>query len=105
VNIIGLPDDYSIQSSPQAISVVLNGPQSLLEDLTAADVQAVVDVNGVAPGTTDIVPQISIRQGQVNMDAVNITLLPSRVGVTLIAPTPELTDEPTAEATATSSEP
>ena len=100
VNIIGVPPQYTAQASPPMISVVLNGPQSLLDDLTAADVQAVIDMNGVAPGVSDIVPQISIRRGQVDVDNVNITLLPSRVSVTLIAPTqPATTDA--AEATET----
>jgi hypothetical protein len=104
VNIIGVPTGYTAQASPQVISVVLNGPQSLLDDLTTYDVQAVIDVNGTALGVSDIVPQISIRQGQVNVEAVNITLLPSRVNVTLTAPTPPVTSD-TAETTETPSEP
>lgn len=101
VSLIGIPDDYTVQVSPQVISVVLNGPQSLLDGLSADDIQAVVDVNGLTDGISDIVPQISIRQGQVNIDVINVTLLPSRISVTVMAPTPEIT----AEATDASSEP
>lgn len=94
VNLIGVPDGYSVQASPQVISVVLNGPQSLLSGLSADDIQAVVDVNSLEEGTSDVVPQISIRQGQVNVDNINITALPSRISITMTAPPLESTDEP-----------
>jgi YbbR domain-containing protein len=94
VNLIGVPTGYTAQAAPEVISIVLNGPHSLLSDLNTNDIQAVVDTNGLAAGTSDVVPQISIRQGQVNVAAINITLLPSRVSVTLIAPTVDVTDEP-----------
>jgi YbbR domain-containing protein len=94
VNLIGVPDGYTVQASPQVISVVLNGPQSLLSGLSTDDIQAVVDVNGLVAGTSDVVPQISIRQGQVNVGTINITPLPSRISVTMTAPTPDTNDEP-----------
>jgi hypothetical protein len=94
VNLIGVPDGFTAQASPQVISIVLNGPQSLLSGLSTDDIQAVVDMNGLAAGTSDVIPQISIRQGQINVDTINITPLPSRISVTMTIPTAETTDEP-----------
>ena len=105
VNLIGIMESQPVQATPEQISVVLNGPESLLSGLTAADVQAVVDVNGLVPGTIDVIPQISIRQGQVNLDTVNVTLIPGRVSVTLLSPTPEGTTVQPPSLTVTPSDP
>lgn len=102
VNIIGLPEDATLSATvnPLTLSVVLNGPASVIDELTADDVQAIVDVSSLVPGTYTLTPQISISQGQVTLPASDITLLPSSVTVTVSQPeaTPETTPE--AEATA-----
>jgi YbbR domain-containing protein len=105
VSVIGIPEGSTATPTPAQISVVVNGPESLINDLKAADIQAVVDANGLAPGTTDIVPQINIRQGQINLTDLNVTLLPARVSVTLVSPTPESTEPVQAEQTSTPSDP
>ncbi len=81
--------DYVIL--PPTISVVLNGPLVLLEDLTATDIQAVLDVNGLATGNYDLVPTIVIQQGDVVIE--NRQLLPATIDLAVSLPT---TPEPIA---------
>jgi YbbR domain-containing protein len=70
---------------PPTISVVLNGPLALLDDLTAADIQAVLDVNGLASGNYDVVPTIVIQQGDIVIE--NKQLLPAVIALTVTMPT------------------
>lgn len=98
IRFIGLPEDSTIQANPQNISVVLAGPVSLIDDLTVEDIQAVIDVNGLQAGTHQLVPQIEILQGQVDLPDSNVTLLPTEVTVTIMTPEAETT--PTVESTA-----
>lgn len=97
INLIGLSNGTTARITPEVISLVLNAPVSLLSDVTADEVQAVIDVNGLEAGTYDIVPQIIIRNGQVVLDVEDITLFPSRVSVVITTPQPEATSEATAE--------
>lgn len=91
INLIGLPENYTAIITPETISVVLNGPISLLEGVTADNVQAVIDLNGIAAGTHDIAPRISVN-GEI-LGPFNVTVLPQRVTIVLNAPTPEATVE------------
>lgn len=97
ISAIGLADGFEATITPEIISVVLNGPISLLDGVTVEDVQAVIDLNGLEPDTHDIAPRISVN-GQI-VSTENVTILPQRVTVILTAPVPEATDEATAEAT------
>jgi hypothetical protein len=97
VTLIGLSDGFTNRVTPEVISLFLNGPVSLLSDVVAADVQAVIDVNGLTVGTYDLVPQIVLRNGQVVLNNDDITLLPSKVSVVIAAPQPEATAEATVE--------
>lgn len=99
VSVLGLPDDADLQLNPEVVSVVLSGPVSILEQIAAEDVQAVIDVNTLEPGTSEVVPQIIIQQGQISLAEVSVTLLPAQVTLTLTSPTPEATPALTPEGT------
>ena len=97
VNVIGVPETWTAQVNPERISMLLNGPVTQLQGITEADVQVVIDANGLPTGTSEVTPTVSIRQGQVNLAPSNITLLPETVSITLQAP--DTTTTPAADAT------
>ncbi len=99
VTILGAPENMVVRGNPETISLVLSGPATLLEGITVQDIQVIATITVVEPGTYEITPTVSIRQGQISTNAVSITLLPERVSVTINAPTPEATEAATAEAT------
>lgn len=97
ITLIGLSNGNTARVAPELISLVLNGPVSLVNDIIADDIQAVIDVNGLEAGTYDLVPQIIIRNGQIVLDSEGITLSPSMVNVVITEPQPEATLEATTE--------
>jgi len=99
VEIIGQSEGLTLQYSPETLSVVLNGPRVLLDSLTAADVRAVIDVNGLQPANYELAPQIILQQGQAEMDS--IITLPARVSVVVRSPQAEGTPSASPEAPVT----
>ncbi len=100
VTVLGAPENMTVRVNPETISIVLSGPVSLLEEISADDVQAIVTLATAEPGTVELTPQVSIQQGRISTASVSITLLPEQVSVTITAPTPEATEAATAEPTA-----
>lgn len=99
VEFIGADENQTVSITPNEISVVLNGPISVLNEIQPEDVQVVVDVNGRAAGIYELEPTVSLREGQRSVD--NITRLPSTVNVTITNPQAENTETPTPPAEAT----
>lgn len=96
VTMIGEAQGARYTILPPTISVVLNAPLVLLEGLSASDIQAVLDVNGLPNGNYELVPTIVIEQGSIVID--NKQLLPSTVALTVMLPAtplplPEITPE------------
>lgn len=87
----GLAAAYEATLTPENVSVVLNGPVSVLNSITSTDVQAVIDVTGLEPGNYEVVPEIIIKNGTVTVSS--ITLLPPNIKITIInlQATPEAT--------------
>ncbi|MGJ3238382.1 MAG: CdaR family protein [Anaerolineae bacterium] len=96
IRLIGIADDDRISASvnPLNISVVLNGPLSVIDAIEADSVRAIIDISGLEPGTYTLPPQIEVSQGSLNLSSSNITLIPAEVTVTIA----EMTDA-TPEAT------
>lgn len=69
---------------PSRVSVILTGPQPVLDALEADDVFVTVDVTGLPPGTADVQPQASITGAQIAADGVRV--IPAAVGVIIIEP-------------------
>jgi YbbR domain-containing protein len=94
VTIIGTSSDLIGQVNPAQIAVVVNGPVSLIEQIKPSDVQAIVNVSALQAGTHELVPQVTLLQGQISISPENLTLLPSSVDVILTPLQGEVTPEP-----------
>lgn len=84
VDFIGLGEGLSLDTTASTISVVINAPRILLDDLTADDVHAVVDVSGLSAGEYEIAPQVNLTRGQAQ--AESIISLPNLMNVVITAP-------------------
>jgi YbbR domain-containing protein len=67
------PDDVKARLSPATIRVVLDGPRSVVSVLTGEDIEAEIDLSGLATGRHSLAPKVSIASpeaAQVNVVAV-----------------------------------
>lgn len=80
VEIRGLADGYSAQVAETAIDATLTGSESLLNDLTAADVTLTVDVSGMHAGRYKVPIQVQCRESGVTID-----ITPKKTSVTIKA--------------------
>jgi YbbR domain-containing protein len=82
---VGLLPTKAAVISPQLVDVILSGPVSILDSLTAEDIRVSVDVTGLEIGTYQLEPQVDVLPERIMVDAIN----PQTVEVTIIdAPTP-----------------
>jgi len=98
ITLIGIDESQVADVSLDTISVVINAPVIVLNDLTASDIEAVIDLNNLSADTYELEPTIIVKQGQVVVDSV--TPLPSFITVTINdlaeqTPEPESTLEST----------
>jgi hypothetical protein len=68
------------------VSVLVSGPQPVLDPLTAADIRVVVDLNLLAVGNYTLTPSVSVGQGQ--LPAENISVLPAEIDVEIAPAAP-----------------
>ena len=66
--------------SPEMVDVILSGPLPVLQDLTAEDVQVVVDLFGLSVGTHKVVPKVTLapeglQAVSIVPDAVEVSIL------------------------------
>ncbi|HET9908930.1 MAG TPA: CdaR family protein [Anaerolineales bacterium] len=84
INIIGLPNGFDAQISPETVNVIISGPLPVLDALTAQDIKVSVDVTGLDLGTHQIEPKVEVFVE----DVLEGSILPSTVEVVLsIRPT------------------
>jgi YbbR domain-containing protein len=79
VEIIGLANGLQVELSPQTVSVILSGPQSILLSLSADDVRFFVDLTGLLSGTHLLEPQVEILPEDVQL----LSITPSSIEVTI----------------------
>ncbi len=79
VEVIGLANGYQADLSPQTVSVILSGPLSILQSLSADDVRFFVDLSGLTTGTHLLEPQAEILPADVQLLATT----PSSIEVTI----------------------
>ena len=87
VEMIGLPTRSNASLSPQTVDVILSGPLPVLESLAISDIHVVVDLVGLAPGTYQLTPKLSIVPQNLTVES----FLPGTVQViitSMITPTP-----------------
>jgi YbbR domain-containing protein len=73
--------------SPITVDVILSGPLTVLESLAISDVTVQVDLTGMAPGTYQLTPKVSITGQNVTVESI----LPGTVEVIItsnLTPTP-----------------
>jgi YbbR domain-containing protein len=96
VKILGIDSNsnLSVKIAPNTVSVLVNGPQEAVNQLTADDVKVALDLNGLAPGNYTLPLTVSVGQGQIPTEGVSV--LPGEVDIQIIdnsVPTPEETAE------------
>ena len=85
INVIGLPDGFDADLSPEFVDVIISGPVPVLEALTPQDIRVTVDVTGLDLGTHQLEPQVEVFVE----DVLEGSILPSTVEVVLsVRPTP-----------------
>ncbi|MDP2993957.1 MAG: CdaR family protein [Anaerolineales bacterium] len=87
VEMIGLATGLDADLSPQTVDVILSGPLPVLESLAISDIHVQVDLTGLAPGTYQLTPKVSIAQQNMTVESI----LPGTVEVIItntITPTP-----------------
>lgn len=78
---------YQALISPTTVDVILSGPLPLLDNLTAADVQVEIDLQGLGAGSHQITPNVRLSSNEIRVESV----LPVTLEVTITpasGPTP-----------------
>lgn len=70
VEVIGLAANRTATLSPQSISVIISGPLTVLQNLSAADVRLIVDVSDLALGTHMLEPEAEILPNGVQISSI-----------------------------------
>lgn len=76
VSALGVGDGLTVRVIPSRVTVLVTGAQPLLDTLSDDDITVTVDVDGLAPGTYDLVPRASVTG---RPDEVRV--IPGTVGV------------------------
>lgn len=93
VEVIGLRDDLAAMVSPPTVTVIVNGPQTLLAELTVDDVQVIVDANSItATGTVQLEPLAAVSSGQFTVG--DLSVIPAAVTID-VTTAPRATPLPT----------
>lgn len=95
IEIIGLENGLTAQTSPISVDVILSGPLPLLDTLTRQSVRATVDLTGLTAGTYQISPKVEILISNIIVESI----LPNTVEVVVTSltpntPTPSPTPKP-----------
>ena len=89
----GLEPKLKATISPQGVQVILSGPVSELQTLELDDVQVILDLAGLGPGTHKVAPAVikpeSLKVESVVPDVVEVIIEP------VPTPTPKITPIPT----------
>jgi len=88
----GLAAGLQARAIPSRVSVLVNGPQPLLETLTAQNITVLVNAASLDVGTYDRDPTATINVGDIPPD--DIRVLPSTIGLII---SPQVTPTPTAQ--------
>ena len=95
VKILGMTDNLEAKISPNTVSVLVNGPEEVVNKLTTDDIAVALDLNGLLPGNYTLPLRVSVGQGQIPNEGVSV--LPSEVDVQIVdssVVTPESTAQP-----------
>ena len=79
INILGLPDGFDFQISPETVDVIISGPLPVLDALTPQDISVSIDVTGLDLGTHQLEPKVEVFVE----DVLDGSILPGTVEVVL----------------------
>ena len=79
INIVGLPDGFDFQISPETVDVIISGPLPVLDALTPQDISVSIDVTGLDLGTHQLEPKVEVFVE----DVLKGSILPGTVEVVL----------------------
>jgi YbbR domain-containing protein len=78
-----LDPKYQAAISPNSVDVILSGPLPLLDSLSAADVQAEIDLQDLGIGSHQITPKVKLSSSEIRVESVlpvtlEVTITPSK---------------------------
>ncbi|NWG05793.1 MAG: hypothetical protein HXY35_03790 [Chloroflexi bacterium] len=82
ITVVGLPEEFIAQVSPQTVDVILSGPLPVLDALTPQDITITIDVTGLDLGAHQLTPKVNISVDNVLVESI----LPGTVEVILSSP-------------------
>jgi YbbR domain-containing protein len=77
IEVAGLGEGLAAKLSPDAVTVLITGPEPELVALRVADIHVTVDLTGLAEGNYQVTPQVAIAQ----VTASSVTILPAEVDI------------------------
>jgi YbbR domain-containing protein len=86
IQVFGTGEGLAAALAPDEVTVLITGPQLLVQELEPTNLRVMVDLTGLAEGSYQIPPDVSISQG-VTTDT-NLSVLPAEIDV-VITRTPE----------------
>lgn len=91
VEVIGARGEVRV--IPSRVTVILTGPQPVLDALEADDVAVTVDVTGLPAGTQDVQPEANL--GNIRLSPDGVRVIPTTVGLIInVSPTPDTLPSP-----------
>lgn len=81
VDMIGLSSGLDAVITPSEVTILIIGPQRMVETLAQEELQVVIDLNGLGEGSYQLEPQITFTQGQ--MTDASLSVLPSLLDVVI----------------------
>lgn len=82
VEVVGLGEGLDVKFTPDAVTVLISGPQPELQTLQASDIHVTVDLTGLVEGNYQLAPQVTIAQ----VNASSTTMLPAEVDIEITSP-------------------
>ena len=79
VEMINLGAGMGAQVSPETVDVIVSGPLPLLDTLTRQDVHVTVDLNGLMPGTHQVIAKVEVLIADVVVESI----LPNTIEVVI----------------------
>ena len=70
IEIIGLPEGWSIQTAPDSVDVILSGPLPLLDTLSPQEVRVLIDVTDLAEGVHQLTPKVEILVANISVESI-----------------------------------
>lgn len=80
---VGLGANLTVETVPETVTVLVQGPQPIVEQLTADNIRVEINLQGLGPATYNLIPIATTNIGQIPSDTISI--LPTTISITLSA--------------------